>query len=76
MPNDSAHQLMQNMTKDNQCLDIIDYLKFNIGVQAFSNLNRVVTFHIDMRNPKSQQMKPDKLVLDEIKYFIEAQKKE
>ena len=28
-----------------------------------------------MRNPKSQQMKPDKLILDEIKYFIEARKK-
>ena len=40
-------------------LDIIDNLKFNIGVQAFSNLNRVVTFHVEMKNPESRQMQLD-----------------
>ena len=73
LPEELATQMMQNITNDDKCLDIIDHLKFDIGVQAFSNLNRVVTFHVDMKKPKSRQMKPDQLVLDEIEFFMEVQ---
>ena len=73
LPEDSESQIMQTVSIDYKCLDIIDNIKFDIGVQAFLNLNRVVTFHVDMKNPKWHQIQPDQLVLDEIKYFMDSQ---
>ena len=46
---------------------------FPIENKKRSNLNTVVTFHDDMKNPKSRQMQPDHLFLDGIKYFMDAQ---
>ena len=40
-------------------LDIIDEMIFDIGVQSFSNINRIVNFHVDMTKPKSQKIQPD-----------------
>ncbi len=57
LPEDSASQIMQNISSDDKCLDICDdHLKFYIVIQAFLNLNRVITFHVNMENPKSCQM--------------------
>ena len=46
---------------------------FPIEKKKRSNSNTVVTFHDDMKNPKSRQMQPDHLFLDGIKYFMDAQ---
>ena len=46
--------------------DIINTMIFNIGVQSYSNINRIVNFHIDMTKPNRDMVIPDKLLLDEI----------
>ena len=47
--------------------DLIDAMVFNIGVQSYSNINRIVNFHVDMSKPNNKDMViPDKLLLDEV----------
>ena len=43
-------------------------LKFNIGVQSFSNINWIANFRIDKKKVTWGQSQPDKVVLDEVEY--------
>ena len=44
------------LQNDDTCLDIINAMKFDIGVQSFSHINRIVNFHVDMKLPDTKQM--------------------
>ena len=57
------------MTKNVTSLDVIDSMIFDIGVQSYSNVNRIVTFHIDMSKPKSK-LTPENLVTGEIEFNL------
>ena len=53
-------------------LDIIDNITFDVGVQTFSNIDRIINFHIDMTKSKSKQIEPEQSVLDEIREIISS----
>ena len=40
-------------------------MKFTVGVQAFSNINRVVKFHIDMTLENKHKLRPDNILTSE-----------
>jgi len=60
-------KLSDTIQNDDTCLDIINDMKFDIGVQSFSQINRIINFHVDMKLPETKQMQPDQSLLDEIK---------
>jgi len=45
--------------------EIIDTMKFTVGVQAFSNINQVVKFHIDMTLENKHKLRPDNILTSE-----------
>ena len=61
--------LSDKLQNDDTCLDIINDMKFDIGVQSFSHINRIVNFHIDMKLPDAKKMQPEQALLDEIKFL-------
>ena len=61
--------LSDTIQNDDACLDIINDMKFDIGVQSFSQINRVINFHVDMKLPKTKQMQAEQSLLDEIKFL-------
>ena len=61
-PLETTHCGINNLTPLNE---IINSLKFTVGVQAFSNINRVVKFHIDMKLENRHKLKPDSTLVDE-----------
>ena len=52
---------------DYKSLDFIDTMEFDIAVQSFSNINRIVRFHVNMKLPPSKKFAPDDIVLKEIR---------
>ena len=53
--------------EDIDSLKVIDNMVFKVGVQSYSNINRIVYFNIDMTEEKDKdKMIPDELVTDEI----------
>ena len=51
-------------------LQTINKMVFKIGVQAFSNINKIVQFDIDMTKPNAARIQPDQSVIDEIEYML------
>ena len=49
-------------------LDFIDTMEFVVAVQSFSNINRIVWFHINMKLPSSKKFAPDDIVLKEMRH--------
>ena len=65
-PPDKATTEGESYSSDMSACDIIDTMLFNIGVQSYSNINRIVNFHIDMTKSGKNMVTPDKLLLDEV----------
>ena len=61
-PNTDTEPYSSNMS----VCDIIDTMVFNIRVQSYSNINRIVNFHIDMTQSSKNIVTSDKLLLDEV----------
>ena len=68
----SYEELIDRVPSDDTCLDIINHLTFDVGVQSFSNIDKIVNFHIDMSKNKSKQIEPEQSVLDEIQYIMSS----
>ena len=68
----SNSDLQSKLRNDDTYLDIIDNITFEVGVQTFSNIDRIIRFHIDMTKTKSKQIEPEQSVLDEIKEIISS----
>ena len=66
----SNSDVQSKLRNDDTYLDIIDNIAFEVGVQTFSNIDRIISFHIDMSKSKSKQIEPEQSVLDEIKEII------
>ena len=49
-------ELYEKIENDNICLEIIDNMIFDVGVQSFSNVNKIATFRVDTTKPKSKQV--------------------
>ena len=68
----SYDELSDRVPSDDTCLDIINHLTFDVGVQSFSNIDKIVNFHIDMSKSKSKQIEPEQSVLDEIQHIMSS----
>ena len=64
-----SSKISDTIQNDDTCLDIINDMKFDIGVQSFSQINRIINFHVDMKLPETKQMQPEQSLLDEIKFL-------
>ena len=51
-------------------LKFIDTMSFKIGVQAFSNINRIIGFFIDMRLPNKDKVTPDDIMMKELNFQL------
>ena len=58
---------------DLEILTMIKDMKFSIGVQSYSNINRIVMFNVDMSKGKDQ-VTPEQVVLDEIHHTLNSSK--
>ena len=68
----SSAELQTKLRNDDTLLEIIDHIKFDVGVQSFLNIDRIINFRIDMTKSKSKskQIEPEQTVLDKIKNII------
>ena len=65
-----SSELHTESKNNDTCIEIIDHIKFDVGVQSFSNIDKIINFHIDMTKSKSKQIEPEQSVLDEIKDIL------
>ena len=66
----SSAELQTKLRNDDTLLEIIGHIKFDVGVQSFSNIYRIINFCIDMTKSKSKQIEPEQSVLEEIKNIL------
>ena len=45
-------------------------MEFEVAVQSFSNINRIVRFHINMKLPPSKMFASDDIVMKEIRHTM------
>lgn len=65
-PETNVHEI-SDILNDDAISTFINTMIFDIGVQSYSNINRIINFHIDMTQQNhNNKVKPDKLLLDEV----------
>ena len=58
---------ISSISNDDTISTFIVTMIFDIGVQSYSNINRIVNFHIDMtQQSHNSKVIPDKILLDEV----------
>ena len=66
----NSSYLQTKLKNNDTCLEIIDYIKLDVGVQSFSNIDRIINFHIYMTKSTFKQIKSEQSVLEEIKDIL------
>ena len=70
-PSSERDQCFQPTQENIETLKLIDNIMFKIGVQSYSNINRIIYFYIDMSKEKStEKFQPEKIVNDEIEFTL------
>ncbi len=65
-PETNVHEI-SDILNDDAISTFINTMIFDVGVQSYSNINRIINFHIDMTQQNhNNKVKPDKLLLDEV----------
>ena len=57
---------------DNTCLEIIDNMNFDVGVQSFLNVNKIVMHHVNMTKSNSKQVHLEQAMIGELTYIMKS----
>ena len=68
----SYEELIARVQSNDTCLDIINHITFDIAVQSYSKIDRIVNFHVDMSKSNSKQVEPEQSILDEVQHIMRS----